>query len=78
MNVRACPILLQPAPVLTGLALAGRVGANIAAELETMKVTGQIDALESLSFDPLSHLVVRRVVASTLIFPIVVARARRW
>ena len=68
-------VTLELAPVLTGLALAGRVGANIAAELGTMKVTEQIDALETLSFDPISHLVVPRVVASTLMFPIVVALA---
>ena len=68
-------ITLELAPVLTGLALAGRVGANIAAELGTMKVTEQIDALETLSFDPLSHLVVPRVAAATSMFPIVVALA---
>jgi phospholipid/cholesterol/gamma-HCH transport system permease protein len=68
-------ITLELAPVLTGLALAGRVGANIAAELGTMRVTEQIDALETLSFDPLSYLVVPRVVASTIMFPIVVAAA---
>ena len=68
-------ITLELAPVLTGLALAGRVGANIAAELGTMKVTEQIDALETLSFDPLSHLVVPRVAAATCMFPIVVAVA---
>ena len=68
-------VTLELAPVLTGLALAGRVGANIAAELGTMKVTEQIDALETLSFEPLSHLVVPRVVAATLMFPVVVALA---
>ncbi len=68
-------VTLELAPVLTGLALAGRVGANIAAELGTMKVTEQIDALETLSFDPLSYLVVPRVVAATAMFPVVVALA---
>jgi phospholipid/cholesterol/gamma-HCH transport system permease protein len=68
-------ITLELAPVLTGLALAGRVGANIAAELGTMRVTEQIDALETLTFDPMSHLVVPRVLASTLMFPVVVAVA---
>lgn len=68
-------VTLELAPVLTGLALAGRVGANIAAELGTMKVTEQIDALETLSFEPLSYLVVPRVAASTAMFPIVVALA---
>lgn len=68
-------VTLELAPVLTGLALAGRVGANIAAELGTMKVTEQIDALETLSFEPISFLVVPRVVAATVMFPVVVALA---
>lgn len=68
-------VTLELAPVLTGLALAGRVGANIAAELGTMRVTEQIDALETLTFDPMSYLVVPRVVASAAMFPIVVGVA---
>jgi phospholipid/cholesterol/gamma-HCH transport system permease protein len=68
-------ITLELAPVLTGLALAGRVGANIAAELGTMRVTEQIDALETLSFDPYAYLVVPRVLASTIMFPVVVGLA---
>lgn len=68
-------VVLELAPVLTGLALAGRVGANIAAELGTMRVTEQVDALETLTFDPLSYLVVPRVVASAAMFPIVVGTA---
>src|SRR4249919_1633801 len=68
-------ITLELAPVLTGLALAGRVGANIAAELGTMRVTEQIDALETLGYDPLSFLVVPRVIAATIMFPIVVGVA---
>jgi phospholipid/cholesterol/gamma-HCH transport system permease protein len=68
-------VTLELAPVLTGLALAGRVGANIAAELGTMRVTEQIDALETLTFDPMSHLVVPRVLASALMFPVVVGVA---
>jgi phospholipid/cholesterol/gamma-HCH transport system permease protein len=65
-------ITMELAPVLTGLALAGRVGANIAAELGTMKVTEQIDALETLAFDPFAYLVVPRVIAGTVMFPLVV------
>jgi len=61
--------------VLTGLALAGRVGANIAAELGTMRVTEQIDALETLGYDPVPFLVVPRVLAGTVMFPVVVAAA---
>jgi len=68
-------ITLELAPVLTGLALAGRVGANIAAELGTMRVTEQIDALETLGYDPLAFLVVPRVVAGVVMFPLVVAAA---
>jgi phospholipid/cholesterol/gamma-HCH transport system permease protein len=68
-------MMLELAPVLVGLALAGRVGANIAAELGTMRVTEQVDALETLAYDPNSYLVVPRVVAATLMFPVVVAIA---
>lgn len=68
-------MLLELGPVLTGLALAGRVGANIAAELGTMRVTEQIDALETLAYDPISHLVVPRILAGLVMFPIVVAFA---
>jgi phospholipid/cholesterol/gamma-HCH transport system permease protein len=66
-------ITLELAPVLTGLALAGRVGANIAAELGTMRVTEQIDALETLGYDPLSFLVAPRLLAGIFMFPVVVA-----
>ena len=68
-------ITLELGPVLTGLALAGRVGANIAAELGTMKVTEQVDALETLAYDPLAYLAVPRVLAGILMFPVVVAFA---
>jgi phospholipid/cholesterol/gamma-HCH transport system permease protein len=68
-------ITMELAPVLTGLALAGRVGANIAAELGTMKVTEQIDALETLAYDPHAYLVVPRVLAGTVMFPLVVGLA---
>ena len=65
--------MLELAPVLTGLALAGRVGANIAAELGTMRVTEQIDALEVMATDPVHYLVVPRVWASTIMLPLLVA-----
>ena len=68
-------IMLELGPVLTGLALAGRVGANVAAELGTMRVTEQVDALETLAYDPISNLVVPRVLAATLMFPFVVSLA---
>ncbi len=68
-------MILELGPVLTGLALSGRVGANIAAELGTMRVTEQIDALETLGYDPDAYLVVPRVLAGVLMFPIVVVLA---
>ncbi len=68
-------IMLELGPVLTGMALAGRVGANIAAEIGTMKVTEQVDALETLAYDPGSYLVVPRVLAATVMFPVVTALA---
>ncbi len=67
--------MLELGPVLTGLALAGRVGANIAAELGSMRVTEQVDALETLAYDPHAYLVLPRVMAGTLMFPIIVAFA---
>src|SRR5436309_7177562 len=66
-------MMLELGRVLTGLALAGRVGASMAAELGTMKVTEQLDALETLAYDPQSFLVVPRVLAGTLMFPVIVA-----
>jgi phospholipid/cholesterol/gamma-HCH transport system permease protein len=57
-------------PVLTGLMLAGRVGSGIAAELGSMVVTDQINALRSLGTDPVRKLVVPRVLAGTLMAPV--------
>ena len=68
-------MILELGPVLTGLALAGRVGANISAELGTMRVTEQIDALETLAYDPVAYLVVPRVLAGAIMFPVVVILA---
>jgi len=68
-------IILELGPVLTGLALSGRVGANIAAELGTMRVTEQVDALETLAYDPQAYLIVPRVLAGTLMLPVVVLLA---
>lgn len=59
-------------PVLAGLMVAGRVGASIAAEIGTMKVTEQIDALFTLSTDPIKYLVVPRVISSVLTMPCLV------
>jgi phospholipid/cholesterol/gamma-HCH transport system permease protein len=68
-------VMMELGPVLTSMALAGRVGASIAAELGTMKVTEQVDALETLAYDRNSYLVVPRVLAATLMFPVVTAFA---
>ena len=68
-------MVLELGPVLTGLALSGRVGANIAAELGTMRVTEQIDALETLAYDPVAYLVVPRVLAGAIMFPVVIMLA---
>jgi len=57
-------------PVLTALMVAGRVGAAIAAELGTMRVTEQIDALRTLATHPVDYLVVPRLIASTLAVPL--------
>ena len=59
-------------PVLAGLMVGGRVGAAIAAELGTMRVTEQIDALVTLQTNPLKYLVVPRLIAATVTMPILV------
>lgn len=63
-------VILETGPLLTGLVLAGRVGAKMTAEIATMRVTEQIDALETLSFDPVAYLVVPRIIASIIMLPI--------
>ena len=63
-------MLLELAPVITCLVLAGRIGATIAAEIGTMRVTEQIDALESLSLDPVAYLVFPRMLAALVMFPV--------
>ena len=63
-------MLLELAPVITCLVLAGRIGATIAAEIGTMRVTEQIDALESLSLDPIAYLVFPRILAALIMFPV--------
>jgi len=60
-------------PVLTALMVSGRVGAAIAAELGTMKVTEQIDALRTLATHPVDYLVVPRVLATTIALPVLTA-----
>jgi phospholipid/cholesterol/gamma-HCH transport system permease protein len=59
-------------PVISGLMVAGRVGAAIAAEIGTMRVTDQIDALTTLSTDPLRYLVLPRLLAAIITLPMLV------
>lgn len=60
------------APVLAGLMVAGRIGASIAAETGTMRVTEQIDALTTLSTNPFKYLIAPRLIAGTLMLPVLV------
>src|SRR5580765_3198073 len=62
-------------PVLTGLMVAGRVGAAIAAEIGTMRVTEQIDALRTLATHPVDYLVVPRLVAAHIVLPLLTVEA---
>ncbi len=62
-------------PVLTGVVVAGRIGAAIAAEIGTMKVTEQIDALKVMAANPVSYLVVPRFIAIVLMMPVLIVFA---
>jgi phospholipid/cholesterol/gamma-HCH transport system permease protein len=75
MAVVSVSMLSQLGPVLTGLMVAGRVGASIAAELGTMKVTEQIDALRTLATHPVDYLVLPRVTAAILALPVLTSEA---
>jgi phospholipid/cholesterol/gamma-HCH transport system permease protein len=65
-------IMINLGPVLTALVVAGRIGAAMAAELGTMRVTEQIDAMECLSLDPFQYLFMPRFLASVVMLPILV------
>ncbi len=71
-NVVVLSITRELAPVLAGLMVAGRSGAAIAAEIGTMKVTEQIDALKTLSTNPFNYLIVPRIIAGVISLPILV------
>ena len=62
-------------PLLTAVVLAGRVGAAITAEIGTMKVTEQVEALEAMSQDPIDYLVIPRIIACTVMMPLLVGVA---
>jgi phospholipid/cholesterol/gamma-HCH transport system permease protein len=71
-NVVVVSLTRELGPVLASLMVAGRVGAAIAAEIGTMRVTEQIDALTTLSTDPFKYLVAPRLIAGTVTLPILV------
>ncbi len=63
-------VLIELGPVLTALVLAGRISAGIAAELGSMRVTEQIDAMESMAVDPVRYLVMPRFIAGIVMLPV--------
>ena len=69
-QVEGVAVVRELAPVITGLMMAGRVGSAMAAELGTMQVTEQIDALECLATDPVHFLFVPRLLASAVMLPL--------
>lgn len=71
-NIVALGITRELGPVLAGLMVAGRVSAAIAAELGTMRVTEQIDALSTLSTNPFKYLIAPRIIASVVTLPFLV------
>ncbi len=74
-SVVVLSVVRELGPVLAGLMVAGRIGAAMAAELGTMRVTDQIDALTTLSTDPMKYLVAPRILATTLALPLLVVVA---
>ena len=69
-SMLALAVVKEIGPVITSLVLAGRLGAGIAAELGSMRVTEQIDALEVAALNPFRYLVVTRVLACVVMFPL--------
>ncbi len=68
-------IITELGPVLTAIVIAGRVGASIAAELGSMKVTEQIDALKVMGIDPVRFLAMPRILAASLMMPVLIVFA---
>ena len=71
-------LIRESGPIITGLIVCGRVGAGIGAELGSMKVTEQIDAMEASAVNPYRFLVVTRVLACTLVLPLLTLAADFW
>jgi phospholipid/cholesterol/gamma-HCH transport system permease protein len=74
-SVEGLAVVRELAPVITGLMMSGRVGSAMAAELGTMQVTEQIDALECLATDPIHYLFVPRLLAALIMLPLLTALA---
>jgi phospholipid/cholesterol/gamma-HCH transport system permease protein len=74
-SVVSLSLTRELAPVLSALMIAGRIGSSLAAELGTMRVTEQIDALYAMATEPIQYLIVPRVAATTLMLPPLVACA---
>lgn len=74
-QIVAIGILSEMGPVLTALVLAGRNGSSIGAEIATMKVTEQLDALEVMAINPIRHLVAPRLIAMVIMLPLLVVVA---
>lgn len=74
-GISAISFAREIGPVLTSVVLAGRIAAGITAEIGTMKVTEQIDALKTLGTNPVSYLVVPRYIATTIMFPMLTVLA---
>ena len=74
-SVVTSSVVLELGPVMTAIVLIGRVGARITAEIGTMKVSEQIDALHSLGLDPVPALAAPRIIAGTIAMPLLVGLA---
>ena len=74
-TVVALSMTRELGPVLTGLMVSGRVGSSMAAELGTMRVTEQIDALYTLAVNPIQYLIVPRLLAALIMMPVLVVFA---
>jgi len=71
-SVVGTSVVLELGPMITALVMTGKIGATICAEIGTMRITEQIDALESLSFNPVAYLIMPRIVAALIMFPYLV------
>ncbi len=68
-------VMMELGPVITALIVAGRVGAGMAAELGTMRITEQIDALETLGINSVRHLILPRILSGIIMMPLLVVLA---